>query len=97
MSIEWEQNHNKQPMTWIDAMKYAHQHLTMSDEWRLPTRAELVEAFDNQVEGFEQKSYWSSTVHQKEQDYVWDVNFLTGYVYSSPKTNMAYVRLVKNI
>lgn len=97
MNIEWESNHTKQQMTWVEAMRYAHQHMTMSEDWRLPTRAELVEAFDNGMDGFEQKSYWSSTSHAKDTDYAWDVHFLTGYVNSSPKTNTACVRLVKNI
>lgn len=99
MKLEWQSNPSEEPMTWDEAMEYAE---SLGNGWRLPTRAELIDAYYNNVEGFKDENYWSSTTYtHKTSDafavifsnmYVWN-----GYAYKNDKTNCLYVRCVKSI
>lgn len=41
--IEWQSNPPVKRMTWYEAIDYAK---SLGDGWRLPTRAELIDAYD---------------------------------------------------
>ena len=67
--LEWKKTESRE-MNWPEAKSLE------IDGWRLPTRAELINAFDEQVKGFEPYSYWSSTVFLNTQKFSgWTINF----------------------
>lgn len=87
MNLEWEQNSPSEPMTWDEAMEYVN---SLGDGWRLPTRAELCNAYDNGVEGFQKSYYWA------EDD--WALNFNNGYLASSAwESDCYFLRCVKKV
>ena len=92
--IEWEQNPPKEPMNWHNAVEYAK---SLGEGWRLPTRAELIDAYDNNIKGFKDSYYWSSSTYDETFDYAWDVNFKGGHVDGTRKSNgdYVYVRCVR--
>ena len=89
--LQWGNTAEKQ-MTWQEASDYCN---SLGKGWRLPTRAELVEAYDTKVEGFEKDYYWSSTTFVNDTDYAWSVYFYGGSVNASNKTNANDVRPVR--
>ena len=96
--LEWEQNAPSDPMTWDEATQYAESLNTMSDYgWRLPTKEELKDAYDNNLEGFPSSYYWSSGTYPQDTDFAWFVSFSNGYVYHYFKTSYYYVRCVRDI
>lgn len=92
--IEWEQNPPKEPMNWHEAMKYAE---SLGDGWRLPTRGELIDAYDISVRGFMSYYYWSSSTYAQGNNNAWVVHFCNGNVLNSGKTPFSYVRCVREI
>ena len=93
--IEWQQNPPKKSMNWHKAIEYAE---SLGEGWRLPTRAELIDACDNKIEGFEAIYYWSSSTYAQDTNVAWSVNVYDGYVDSSDKTNsFYYVRCVRDV
>jgi len=94
MKLEWERNAPQTKMTWYDAMEYAK---TLGEGWRLPTRAELIEAHDTNIEGFRSGSYWSSITVVLNTNNAWAVNFYNGYVGDGSKTYSNYVRCVREV
>jgi len=88
--MTWQEAHN-----WIDSLNKS-KYLGFSD-WRLPTRIELIEMYDNgKVDGFKTDTYyWSSTTNVSYTDYAWLVSFNYGYVNLSYKTLNFYVRPVR--
>lgn len=92
--LEWEQNPPKKPMDWYDADEYAK---SLGDGWRLPKKAELLEATDNKVEGFKQYYYWSSSTCLKNTKWAEYINFSYGYINLSNKLDKQYVRCVREI
>jgi hypothetical protein len=90
MKLEWKKTElNK--MSWDNAKKLE------KDGWRLPTRAELVDAFDNKVEGFKLEFYWSSNTYEQSTNNSWNVDFNYGNVYGSTKASNYYVRLCREV
>ena len=73
--IEWQQNPPKKPMTWHESMEYAE---SLGNGWRLPTRAELIDAYDNKIEDFDFSYYWSSSTYAQGTSNAWLVNFNYG-------------------
>lgn len=92
--LEWQQNPPNKPMTWDDAMEYAK---SLGDGWRLPTRGELSEAYDNKIEGFILDDYWSSSMYARATNYAWSVDFSKGYVDYYNKKDSDYVRCVREV
>lgn len=81
--LEWESNPREKLMTWYDAMEYAR---TLSEGWRLPTKEELIDAYDNNVRGFHPDYYWSSSTYAQATSNAWGVDFYSGSVTSLYKT-----------
>lgn len=94
MELEWQEDAPKNPMTWDEANEYAE---SLGDGWRLPTRGELIDAYDSSVKGFMNDYYWSSSTYGQATTNAWDVNFYVGLVGSSDKTINYYVRCVRDI
>lgn len=92
--IEWQSNPPKEPMTWHEAMEYAK---SLGDEWRLPTRGELIDAYDSSVRGFLSVSYWSSSTYAQSTSIAWYVSFYGGNASRNDKTNDFYVRCVREV
>ena len=77
---------------WIDSLNES-KYLGFND-WRLPTRVELIDAYDGKVEGFKSGYYWSSTTNVYDTAYAWSVGFVNGFVLNYNKTDYNYVRPV---
>lgn len=92
--LEWQPIPFENSMSWEEALKYVK---TLGDGWRLPTRAELIDAYDNKVQGFHSNNYWSSSTYAQNTNYAWLVHFYYGYVYYSNKTYNTYVRCVREV
>ena len=96
----WQVNPPQDPMPCQDAMDYA-----ASIGARLPTINELFPMF-NRMTGkplvipelkWQSNFYWSSTTYAPLTSYAWVVSFLDGYMFNGGKSNMSYVRCVKDI
>ena len=72
MKLQWKESELNR-MTWKEAKDLE------KDGWRLPTRAELLDAYDNQIEGFELHRYWSSTLKWSSDAYLF--SFKTGDIF----------------
>jgi hypothetical protein len=93
--LEWQSNPSKEPMSWYQAMTYAD---SLGEGWRLPTRAELINAYDNYIEDFQSYYYWSSNTYAQRTNAAWYVYFGNFMAESySLKTYKYYVRCVKDV
>lgn len=92
--IEWQNNPPQEYMTWYEAVDYAE---SLSDGWRLPTRGELIDAYDCSVRGFMSGVYWSSSTYAHDNNNAWYVFFYNGVVDYSDTTNNYYVRCVREV
>jgi hypothetical protein len=83
-------------MTWEEAKQYAHSLNTMSESgWRLPTRAELIEAQLDEVDGFSSELYWSSMESTETSEEAWVFDFEFGKPHKWVKTKKCKVRCVR--
>ena len=73
-TIEWGKT-SEEPLTRKEAIKWCKEQ-----GGRLPTRVELLQAYDDKVEGFEKGYYWSSTENAGYPDFGWGVDFYGGGV-----------------
>jgi hypothetical protein len=94
MRLEWQEDAPKNLMNWDEAIEYAK---SLGDGWRLPTRGELCDAYDNFVDGFKKNYYWSSSTYAQFTNSAWSVYFFVGNVSLDGKTNLNYVRCVREI
>ena len=92
--LQWEEKPAFFSTTWEKANNYAK---CLGDGWRLPTRSELLQAYDNKVQGFEPDDYWSSSTYAQNTNGAWYVDFDDGGVYYSGKASHRYVRCVREI
>lgn len=92
--IEWQSNSPVKRMTWYEAIDYAK---SLGDGWRLPIRSELIDAYDNNVEGFNGSYYWSSSTYAQNTNNAWLVDFDDGFVYYNDKTYNYCVRCVREV
>lgn len=92
--IEWQNDPTKDKMNWYKAVEYAE---SLGNGWRLPTRGELADAYDNKVEGFYFNYYWSSSSYVQNTNDAWYVVFSNGNVGYYVKTFKYYVRCVRDI
>ena len=94
-----------EPLSWEDAKKMCD---LLADGWRLPTKYELNDLFQNKIKigNFKRSDYWSST--EKDFDLSWSQDFNDGsesYFYKSSKKvggivmspKAFYVRAVKDV
>lgn len=92
--IEWQNNPPEKPMTWHKAMEYAK---SLGEGWRLPTRSELMDAYDSSVKGFIGSYYWSMSTYVRDTTYAWLVDFDLGSVGVDVKTSKGFVRCVREV
>jgi len=101
MKLEWHKD-TMEDVTWDEALKYCE---SLGDGWRLPTIEELFSVIDyseynpaTHVKGFLESSYyWSSTTYAYENESVWLVYFLNGYVLYGYKDYSHCVRAVREV
>lgn len=92
MKLEWQEDAPENPMDWDEANEYAK---SLGDGWRLPTREELCDAYDNFVDGFEKNYYWSSSTYAQDTSFAWLVGFYNGTAGSNDKSTNCDVRCVR--
>lgn len=89
--LEWGNTCNKE-LNWEDAKKWCEKQ---GDGWRLPTRLELLEAYEQKIGGFKSNNYWSST---EGNSYVaWVENFFSGSQSYNYEDNGYYVRCIRSL
>ena len=91
--LEWGEVSDKQ-MNWFEAKKWCEEK---GKGWRLPTRVELLQAFDEKIEGFKGYTFWSSTEGYNNTDNAWGVYLSGGFSYYSTKVTAYYVRACRQI
>ena len=81
MKLEW-QSASPSLMTWYQAMTYAD---SLGENWRLPTRSELLYAFDAELlnrkeneNSWKPEDYWSASTFDCQEDQAWQVRFYLG-------------------
>lgn len=85
-TIKWGKS-SEYTMTWEEAKKWCEEQ-----GGRLPTSLELLQAYEDRVEGFKPSNYWSSTEYNTND--AWVQYFCTGAQYSSDENSYHYVRCV---
>lgn len=89
-TLEWG-NASEKKLTWKEAKEWCEQQ---GDGWRMPTRLELLQAYEDNVDGFKTDGYyWSST--EGNASNAWGVVFISGGASSTNETGAGYVRCVK--
>ena len=91
--LEWGER-SKKSLTWEEAKKWCEEK---GDGWRMPTRMELLEAYENKVKGFKPDSYWSASTYQSGPSNAYIVDFDDGDSTYDSKTNTHYVRCIRDI
>jgi hypothetical protein len=75
-------------MNWEDAKKWCEEQ-----GGRMPTKLELLHAYEDRIDGFKEDNYWSATEYNSTVAYF--VNFTYGFAIYAVKTNAYYVRCVR--
>jgi hypothetical protein len=88
-TLEWGRTCEKE-LNWQDAKDWCEKQ---GKGWRLPTRVELLQAYDEKVPGFGAGYYWSETEYSGT--YARNVNFTGGGQSYDDKTYTIYVRCVR--
>lgn len=88
--MEWQNNQPKDPLNWIETLDY----LDKNKDYRLPTKEELVLAFEKKIEGFKESLYWTSDEIESINS-VFFVDFYKGVVSFCGKDSKLFVRLIK--
>ena len=91
--LEWGAVSDKE-MNWEEAKKWCE---TQGEGWRLPTRAELIQAFDECILPSSGSIFWSSTEVYNNPAYAWNVYLSNGFTTTNGKTNGFYVRSCRNV
>lgn len=89
--LEWGKTCDKE-LSWKDAKKWCKEQ---GKGWRLPTRLELLEAFEYKISGFSTDPYWSSTEYSSYG--AWYQYFYNGNQNTYSKYNGLYVRCIRSI
>ena len=104
--LEWQASPFAESMKHADAVKAcAELRLGGHDDWRLPTRAELLTLVDDtryspaiDTDAFPNTPntwFWTSTVYAGDKDYAWVVDFGYGYSYIAYRGGGNRVRAVR--
>jgi len=88
--VEWGETSEKE-MGWKDAKKWCEEKW---GGWRLPTRRELLEAYEQKIPGFARSNYWSST--EDYNNHAWSQYFSDGRQFSYNKGITTYVRCLRS-
>ena len=91
--LEWGAVSDKE-MNWEEAKKWCE---TQGEGWRLPTRAELIQAFDECILPGSDNDFWSSTEVYDGPANAWYVNLSYGYMGNASKSSGVYVRSCRNV
>jgi hypothetical protein len=94
MKLEWKYSQT-QTMSWSDALKL--EESLKSQSWRLPTRGELIDAYDSKIEGFQKDYYWTSSNYDTDTNSAWNVYLDDGNSYYTDKSKNLYVRLCRDV
>ena len=84
--IYWGETADKE-MNWEDGKEWCEKQ-----GGRLPTKIELLQAYEEEVDGFVASYYWSATEYNSTL--AWLVPFYNGNTYYNNKTIATYVRCV---
>ncbi len=100
--LEWKTGEVLE-MNWQEAIKYAE---SLGDGWRLPTRKELCALIEDRTCSPTINTFifskcacsdcWTSTTYASYTNYAWHVDFNSGFVGYTDKTNSCYVWCVRN-
>ncbi len=103
----WQQQGVDTTHTWGYAVTYC-EWLSYSgySDWRLPNIKELRSIVDNTkynpaidlifFPNTNASSYWSSTTYSYNSTYAWSARFFSGHVYIPNKSNLYYIRCVRD-
>jgi hypothetical protein len=78
-------------MTWEEANDYC---IKLQDDWRLPTKEELIYMFNSTANEFGNYGCWGE---RHSIFYSWSVGFKTGNVYLNLSDNENYLRPVRDL
>ena len=87
-TLIWGKTSDKE-MNWDDAIKWCKEQ-----GGRLPTLIELLQAYEDKVDGFQSSIYWSSTEYSAT--FAWAVYFSTGVPDYTYKNDAYAVRCVSD-
>lgn len=85
--LEWGKTLGR--MTFEEAKKHE------KNGWRLPTRVELLQAYDDKISGFNAAPYWSSSIYVDSPSYSWIVYFYDGDINFANRGTTYFVRCVR--
>ena len=90
-NLEWGARSEK-GMTWDEARKWCEKQ---GKDWRMPTRRELLEAYEQETDGFTANFYWSST--ELSSNSAWYQSFSSGIQNTLFKLSNYYVRCIRSL
>ena len=90
-NLEWGKISDEE-MNWDDAVKWCK---SQGEGWRLPTRFELIRAFDEGIV-FPGNVFWSSTENYTDTAYAWYVYLSYGATGANTKVTAYNVRCVRS-
>ena len=98
IDLEWEKSPSPIPMTWEDANAYA---FSLRFNWRIPSIKEMILAYQNKINDFEDFSYWTYSDIPEKYKYRFPKNhcifcFRNGFINYKKNTELYYVRCVRN-
>lgn len=80
-------------MNWNSAKIWCE---SQGEGWRLPTRIELLQAYEDKIEGFKDDYFWSSSESDNNTAIAWIVSLGYGYTNGNTKITTYYVRCVRS-
>ena len=92
MTITLEWGMAKENVNWDKAKEWCE---SLGDGWRMPTRGELMLAYEKKVGGFSFYHYWSSSEYSSYN--AWVQNFNYGFQYYGNKNYYGQVRAVREV
>lgn len=91
LNIEWGTTFEN-TYDWLSAIQLCSEDV---DGWRLPTRFELVWAYDNNVAVFETTEFW--TITEISTNFAFSVSFVDGQSLKRFKEDKLYVCCVRTV
>jgi hypothetical protein len=85
MNIEWVTLYGRAKTDWYESMNIDKKL------GRLPNINELLDAYKNNVSGFERNYYWSSDDYGPSTDSALILHFGTGHIGTSSKKNFGHI------